>query len=209
MARLATGAREFSGRAGFRESLPLNPGENTLYVLIVGCEAAFWVALFAGFACRYLLKWNRISRILLLSVPLIDLALLAFTVFDLRRGTTATFAHGLATAYVGFTVAFGPMIVSWTDERFAHRFGGGPPPARAPSSGWASVRYELKLWVRCLVAVLITYVLLAAMIALVARPENTGRLQVWYHIPIGMAFFWFIFGPLWSLVFFKRASRGQ
>ena len=180
------------------------PGEHMLYVLIVGCEAAFWAALLAGFACRYLLKWKRASRFLLLSVPLIDLALLAFTVFDLRGGAIATFAHGLAAAYVGFTVAFGPMIVSWVDERFAHRFGSAPPPTVAPSRGWASVRYELKLWVRCLVAVLITYLLVAAMIALIDRPENTRLLKIWYHIPLGMAFFWFIFGPLWSLVFFRR-----
>ena len=66
---------------------------------------------------------------------MIDVALLAFTVLDLRSGTVATFAHGLATAYVGFTVAFGPIMVSWADQRFGYRFGGGPPPSKPPSPG--------------------------------------------------------------------------
>src|SRR4029453_7565267 len=101
-------------------------GEGTLYALIVGCEVAFWVALFSGLAFRYLLRWSRVSSFVLWCVPLIDVALLAFTVLDLRSGTVATFAHGLATAYVGFTVAFGPIMVIWADQRFGYRFGGGP-----------------------------------------------------------------------------------
>jgi hypothetical protein len=177
------------------------------YELILACEAGFWVALLAGLACRYLLHWNRVSKICLICVPLIDIALLTFTVLDLRSGTTATFAHGLATAYVGFTVAFGPTMIAWTDQRFAHRFGGGPPPTRPPSRGWANVRYELKLWARCILAGAITYVLLFAMIALVDQPSKTEELEGWYAAPPGIALFWFIFGPLWSLVFFKRASK--
>jgi len=177
-----------------------------LYALVVGCEIAFWIALFAGLAFRYLCRWPRASRLLLLCVPLIDVALLAFTVVDLRGGSNATFAHGLAAAYVGFTVAFGPMFVGWADDRFAHRFAGGPPPPKAPSRGWAAVRYELKLWARCLLAVLITYLLLSAIIASVGEPSRTQALEIWYRIPLGTAFFWFIFGPLWQLIFFKRES---
>ena len=187
----------------------MNPGEGTLYALIVGCEVAFWVALFSGLAFRYLLHWSRVSWFLLLSVPLIDIALLASPVLDLRGGTNATFAHGLATAYVGFTVAFGPMLISWTDQRFAHRFGGGPPPSKSPSRGWASVLYELKLWARCLLAVFIIYLLLFAVIAFVDRPSKTQALEIWYRIPLGTAAVWFIFGPLWQLVFFKRESNAS
>jgi hypothetical protein len=181
--------------------------EGALYVLIVGCEIAFWLALLAGLACRYLLRWRRVSSFFLLCVPLIDVALLAFTVVDLRSGTTATFAHGLATAYVGFTVAFGPAMIRWTDQRFAHRFGDGPPPSRPPSRGWAGVRYELKLWGLCLFAICVTYILLFAVLAFVDQPSKTQALEIWYRIPIGTAVFWFLFGPLWSLVFFKRESK--
>jgi hypothetical protein len=185
----------------------MSVGDGTLYALIVGCEVAFWVALFSGLASRYLLHWSRVSWFFLLCVPLIDVALLMFTVLDLRSGTIATFAHGLATAYVGFTVAFGPIVISWTDQRFAHRFGGGPAPSRPPSRGWASVLYELKLWARCLLAVCIIYLLLFAVIAFVDEPSRTQALEIWYRIPIGTTIFWFIFGPLWQLVFFKRESN--
>jgi len=178
-----------------------------LYALIVGCEIAFWIVLLAGLAARYLLRWPRVSRSFLLSVPLIDVALLAFTVMDLRGGANATFAHGLATAYVGFTLAFGPMLVRWTDQRFAYKFAGGPPPAKAPQRGWAGVAYELKLWARCLLAVFIIYLLVFAMIAFVGEPSRTQALETWYRIPLGTACFWFIFGPLWQLVFFKRDSN--
>lgn len=186
------------------ESNGLDPGSNVLYILIVGCEAAFWVVLFAGLAARYLLKWPRASSILLICVPLVDLALLAFTVMDLKNGATATFAHGLATAYVAFTVAFGSTVIRWADRRFAHRFAGGPPPPKPPV-GWANVRYELQLWGLCILAACIIYILLIGMIGLVNQPERTEALDIWFRVPLGSVFFWFVFGPLWSLVFFKRA----
>jgi hypothetical protein len=94
-----------------------------LYALIVGCEVAFWLVLLAALAVRYLLRRDALSRWLLLALPAIDLLLLAFTALDLRAGTTATFAHGLAAAYVGFTVAFGPIAIQWAD---------GKRPANSP-----------------------------------------------------------------------------
>jgi hypothetical protein len=106
-----------------------------LYALIVACEVGFWVVLLVALVVRYLLLKEYLSRALLLCLPLIDLLLLVFTALDLRRGSTATFAHGLAAAYVGFTVAFGGMAVKWADAHFAHRFAAGPVPATAPSRG--------------------------------------------------------------------------
>lgn len=185
----------------------MNLGEHTLYILIVACEVAFWVALFAGLTCRYVLRWQRASKFLLVCVPLIDVALLAFTVMDLRAGASATFAHGLAAAYVGFTVAFGPIMIDWADRHFAHWFGGGPAPEPAPSHGWAGVLYELKLWGRCLVAVGITYLLLIAMIEFVGQPSRTAALYLWFRITFGTVVVWFVFGPLWNLIFFRRALK--
>jgi len=175
-----------------------------LYSLIVGCEAAFWVVLAAALAARYLVKRETLSRALLLSLPAIDLLLLVFTAVDLESGTTATFAHGLATAYVGFTVAFGSIAVSWADARFAHRFAAGPPPTRAPNRGWPAVRYEFALWVRCIVACIITVVLLAALIWYIGNEATTEALNEWFRIVFGAVILWFIFGPIWSLVFFRR-----
>ena len=174
---------------------------STLYWLIVGCEASFWVVLFLSLAARYLLQRKRLSHILLLALPAIDLVLLGFTALDLGSGTPASFAHGLAAAYVGFTVAFGGIAVSWADQRFAHRFTGAPPPTQAPKLGWPALRYELLLWARCLAAVAITLVLIVALIAFVNDESATAALHVWFRISIGCVILWFLFGPLWTLLF--------
>ena len=139
-------------------------GSTLLYALIVACEVGFWVLLLLALAVRYLLRKDRLSRVLLIGLPLIDLLLLSFTATDLRSGTTATMAHGLAAAYIGFTIAFGGMAVQWADAQFAHRFAAGPAPTKAPSRGWALVRYDLMLWMRCIVACLITMVLVETLV---------------------------------------------
>lgn len=174
---------------------------STLYWLIVGCEISFWVVLFLGLAARYLLQRKRLSRILLLALPALDLALLGFTAVDLGRGTPASFAHGLAAAYVGFTVAFGGIAVAWADQRFAHWFTDAPAPAKPPTRGWPALRYELLLWARCLAALAITLVLLVALIAFVNDESATQELHAWFRICIGCAVLWFVFGPMWTLVF--------
>ncbi len=175
-----------------------------LYWLIVGCEVAFWLLLALALAVRYLLQRNALSRALLFCLPAVDLLLLLFTALDLRAGTPATFAHGLATAYVGFTIAFGGILVAWADQRFAHRFAGGPPPIANPTRGWPAVKYELALWLRCIVGALITVGLLVALIAFVDNTAKTRALDAWFGIAIGLVVMWFVFGPAWSLLFFRR-----
>lgn len=177
-----------------------------LYGLIVGCEAAFWILLVFALAVRYWLQRNQLSRILLLALPAVDLLLLVFTALDLRAGTPAAFAHGLATAYVGFTIAFGSVVVAWADQRFAHWFGGGPPPVIAPSRGWPAVQYELALWLRCVVAWIITIVLLIALIAYVDNEGNPQELYIWFRIAFCSVILWFVFGPAWRLLFFGRPA---
>jgi hypothetical protein len=170
-----------------------------LYVLIVSCEIGFWLLLLLGLACRYLLRRERLSRALLLGLPIIDVLLLAFTAIDLRQGSTATFAHGLAAAYVGFTVAFGALAVKWADAHFAHRFAAGPPPPKQPSRGWPAVRYELNLWARCIVACTITMFLVEALIQFVGAGETTQPLVAWHKHAFGCIVIWFFFGPVWSM----------
>ena len=174
--------------------------------LIVSCEAAFWIVLALALAARYVLKRNVLSRALLFALPAIDLLLLVFTAMDLRAGTPVTFAHGLATAYVGFTVAFGPVLVRWADRHFAHRFASGPPPATTPVFGWADVRQELVLWLRCIVAWIITVAILIVLIGYIDNEAITRELYVWFRIAFGSVILWFVFGPVWSLVFFRREA---
>jgi hypothetical protein len=170
-----------------------------LYVLVVGCEIGFWLVLLLGLTCRYLLRREQLSRGLLLSLPLVDVLLLVFTAIDLRQGANATFAHGLAAAYVGFTVAFGAIAVKWADAHFAHRFAGGPAPPSPASRGWPAVRYELNLWARCIVACIITMVLVEALIQFVGTGETTQPLLAWHKDAFGCIVIWFFFGPVWSL----------
>ena len=92
------------------------------------------------------------------------------------------------------------------DQRFAHRFAAGPPPVKPPDAGWAAVRYEFALWGRCLIAAAITVALIAALIAFVGDPAATQALQEWYRIASGCVILWFVFGPAWSMVFFKNEA---
>jgi hypothetical protein len=57
-----------------------------IYAAIIACELGFWVVLFTGLSTRYILDEQRLSMVLLVGVPLVDLLLLAFTVIDLHRG---------------------------------------------------------------------------------------------------------------------------
>ena len=188
--------------------LPIMPSESLLlYALIVACELGFWILLFLALAVRYLLRRDRLSRALLIGLPLIDALLVLFTAADLRRGTTATTAHGLAAAYTGFTVAFGGMAVQWADAHFAHRFAAGPRPTQAPSRGWELVTYDLKLWGRCIVACLITIALIEALVRFVGNTEATTPLLAWHRHAFGCIVLWFFFGPAWSLATAWRRAR--
>ncbi len=180
-----------------------------LYGLIIACEVAFWVVLVAALAARYLFKRMGLSRVLLLALPAVDLLLLVFTALDLRSGRPAAFAHGLATAYVGFTIAFGGILVAWADQQFAHRFASGPAPVPAPTRGWRAVRYELALWLRSIIAWVITVVLLIALIAWVDDVTDTSGLDHWFRIAFGSVILWFVFGPVWSVVFFRREDANH
>jgi hypothetical protein len=180
-----------------------------LYWLIVGCEAAFWLVLLLGLAARYLLRREGLSRALLFSLPVVDLFLLVFTALDLEAGTVATSAHGLATAYVGFTVAFGAVVIRWADQRFAHRFAAGPPPVKPPAHGWPAVRYEFSLWFLCILAWVIAVALLFGLIAFVGNETTTQPLRRWFGIAFFSTVLWFVFGPLWRLVFFRGSDEGE
>lgn len=147
--------------------------------IIVACEIAFWVVLAAGLVARYGLRRRRLGAILLACVPLVDVVLLVATVLDLSRGARADAAHGLAAAYLGFSVVFGPSLVRWADERFAHRFAGGPPPWRPPRSGPDRTRHEWREFRKALLAWAISCVLLLAAIAIVADVDRTQALQAW------------------------------
>ena len=151
---------------------------------IVACEIGFWVLLVGGLAARYLVRARRLSTVLLVSVPLVDMALLGFAVFDLRRGGEPELAHGLAAIYLGVSIAYGHRMMRWADQRFAHRFAGGPAPERPPRTGRQHAAFERRMWVRHLAA----YLSAGAILGLLAALGRTVNVVLWQ--PMG----------LWTLV---------
>ena len=172
-----------------------------LVAAIVACEVGFWVVLALGLGARYLLRWRRTGAVLLAAVPVVDLALLAFTVVDLRRGGEPGTAHGLAAVYLGFSVAFGHSLVRWADVRVAHRWAGGPPPQPKPAGGTAArARKEWQDFGRAAAAVAISSVLLLGAAALVGDRADTAPLLAWIaRLGVVLAI-WFATGPLVELV---------
>ena len=177
-----------------------------MLALIIAGEIGFWVVLGAGLSARYLLRWRRTGTVLLVSVPLIDLVLLVATIVDLRRGAEPEWGHGLAAIYIGFAVAFGPSMIRWADQRFAHRFAGGPPPERPPTHGGAKLRYEWVSFGRAMLGWAVAAALLGAGYLLVGDPERGAPLLAWALRPAPPLLIWFIFWPLWETVFPTRAK---
>jgi hypothetical protein len=171
-----------------------------LLPIIIAAEIGFWVLLAGGLTARYLLGRRRSGAILLASVPVADLVLLVATVIDLSRGATADFTHGLAAAYIGVSLAFGHSMVRWADQRFAHRFAGGPPPWRPPAGGRARARYEWREFAKAALAWAVSCGLLLAAIAIVGDAERTEALEAWIvrlTLVLGIWALWPITHTLW------------
>lgn len=182
-------------------------GGGVLLGVIVGCEIAFWVLLAAGLVARYPLRRPRLGAALLLGVPLVDLVLLAASIVELRRGATAGVAHGLAAVYLGFSVAFGHSTIRWADQRFAHRFAGGPPPVRPPQYGWARTRYQWREWSKGLLGWVVACGLLGAAILFVGDAERTRELWNWIQqLTVGILI-WLVAFPVWETIFPRRPRR--
>jgi len=150
-----------------------------LLPFIVGCEIAFWVFLLAGLTVRYLTRRPRLGALLLALVPLIDLFLLGATVIHLRSGAVADVTDGLAAAYIGFSVAFGPGLVRRMDARFAYRFAHGPKPPRPPRYGREKATYEWREFRKALVAWGISSALLLGGFYVVGDSQRGAALLAW------------------------------
>jgi hypothetical protein len=147
-----------------------------IVAILIGCEIGFWLLLGLGLASRYLWKLRRLSTVLLLCVPLLDVILLVAAVVDMRGGATADVRHGLAAAYLAYSIVFGHRTIRWADAHFHHRFAGGPPPWKPPAGGAARTRYEWGFWVRIVVAYGIACLILLGLVWLVNDPSRTGGL---------------------------------
>ncbi|SDS74895.1 hypothetical protein [Microlunatus soli] len=175
---------------------------------IIGAELAFWIVLVLALVCRYLLRRRRLSTIGLLCLPVIDLCLLSFVVVDLVHGAAPQPSHAFAASYLGFTVAFGHSITRWADERFAHRFAGGPKPVRPAKGSAAYVRQLWIEWLRVVLAVGLSALILFGLATVVCRQpvphslEQAASSPLWGQmVLLGMVtVIWFLAGPAFARV---------
>lgn len=175
-----------------------------LLALIIACEVGFWVLLGAGLATRYLLRRRRLSTVLLAATPVVDVILFVATLADLRRGAEPTTVHGLAAAYLWFSIAFGPSTIRWIDGRVSHRFFGGPPPWKPPQGGPARRAYEWREYVRGLFGFAAALALIGTGVLVIGDWQRSQSLLEW-AARLGMAMvIWLLVGPLWATM-----SRGD
>ena len=162
-----------------------------LIAFIIGCEIAFWIFVAAGLIARYPLRLRRTGMALLACTPIVDVVLLIATVIHLRSGGETHATHGLAAAYIGFSVAFGHDMIRWADQRFAHRFAGGPPPWKPPKYGRERARYEWRLWFKALLGAAIACVVLLGCALFVGDFERSEPLFAWMSRMGGIVTIWF------------------
>lgn len=161
--------------------------------LLIGCEIGFWVAIVSGLTARYLLGARRLGAALLVCAPLTDVVLLAAVALHLAGGAKASWHHGLAALYIGFSVTYGHRMIAWADARFAHRFAGGHAPARLTGR-----HYTRHCWgdvARTLGAAAIAAGILTLITWWVSHPARTEALTQWYGI-LGIIL---VIDVLWAL----------
>lgn len=169
-----------------------------ILAVIIACEIGFWVAILAGLAARYILQAKRLGAALLLCAPLIDVVLLVAVAVHLGTGATASWHHGLAALYIGFSVTYGHRMVTWADTRFAHRFAGGPAPLKVTGH-----KYTQRCWgdfVRTLGAAFIAAGILAMITWWVNDPNRTEALTGWNRILgiiVTVEFIWALSYTIW------------
>jgi hypothetical protein len=181
-----------------------------ILAVIIACEIGFWVAILLGLAARYLLKRPRLGVVLLALAPAIDLVLLIATAVHLRTGVDASWQHGLAALYIGFSIAYGHRLIRWADIRFAHRFAGGPAPVKLTGRD-----YTRACWhdvARTALAVVVSSAILLALIWWVGDAARTQPLESWFGT-LGIIFvletFWAVSYTLWPRKSAERADSGR
>ncbi|MEJ2871330.1 hypothetical protein WCD74_26470 [Actinomycetospora sp. OC33-EN08] len=176
---------------------------------IVAGEVAFWVFLVGGLAVRYLLRAPRLGMALLGCTVLVDLAILTTAVVDVRAGGAATFVHGLAAVYVGFSVAFGHSVIRWADGHAAHRWAGAPRPEKVPRHGRERAVHEWRTFARWLLAGAIAAAGIGLVILLAGPGAQVAALTDWFPRLGLITGIWFLTGPVWHLGELAPARRQE
>jgi hypothetical protein len=172
--------------------------------VIVACEVGFWIAVLGGLTLRSVAGMPRLGAAVLVLAPVLDAVLLVVTAIDLRAGGTATWEHGLAALYIGFSVTYGHRMMRWADRHLARLRTGQALPAKP--LGWA---YTRKCWadvVRTVIAAALSAAVLAGLIAW-GGPGTPGiePLVAWFPVlgvVVAVELLWALGYTVWP----KRAT---
>ncbi|MBP2474303.1 O-antigen/teichoic acid export membrane protein [Crossiella equi] len=163
-----------------------------LYIVILACEFAFWAVLFTGLFVRYGLQKPKLSSVILVMTPLVDVVLLVVATWDLLSGGKANLAHSLAAIYLGYSVAYGKRHIGKLDQKFQVRYArkrGEPIPVfHDPEKLLPKSKRERKAWFRLLRMYLILAGLMGGAILAAGDPARTQALQtplvIWTFIVV-------------------------
>ncbi|MET4093303.1 hypothetical protein [Arthrobacter sp. UYCu712] len=178
--------------------------------VIIACEIGFWIVVLSGLAARYLMGSRRVGTALLVCAPLIDVVLLGAVTAHLATGATASWHHGLAALYIGFSVAYGPRMIAWADTHFAHRFADGSFPVKPTGS-----QYAKQCWadvIRTVAALIVAAGIIAAITWLVGDSARTQALTGWYGvlgIIVAIEFIWAASYSIWPRKSVESLERGH
>ena len=164
---------------------------------IIACEIGFWVLIALGLLARYPLGRPRLGLVLLALTPVVDVALLVFTVIDLRSGGQPGLAHGLAALYLGFSVVFGKRAIAWADRAYRLKVRG--EDVAEPDAG-SKARKEWVDFGRAIVAAGIAAAVLELCVVIAGGGPEAQALREWYP-RLGLVLtIWFVTGPLWVML---------
>jgi hypothetical protein len=170
-----------------------------MLILIVACEIGFWVFLLGGLALRYGARLPRTGAVALALAPTVDLVLLTAAILRVRSGEQLRAVDGLAAVYLGISIAYGHTLLRWADQRFAHRFAGGPAPDRYREPK-RHARRQREMWLRHLAAFAIGSALLGIGALVVDDSRDATTLLSWvgrWSVVLAADFVWSFSYTLW------------
>lgn len=98
-------------------------------------------------------------------------------------------------------------MTRWADQRFAHRFAGGPAPWKPPKRGWGRAGYEWREFGKGVLGAAVSCVLLLDAIGFVGDSDRTGALTGWFPKLGVVMLIWFVAFPVWDTVRAATAPR--
>lgn len=163
---------------------------------IIACEIGFWLAITLGLTLRYAARKPRLGAAFLIATPLIDIALLIFTVLDLRNGATPHWSHSMAAFYIAFSIIFGRNFIESADRFYQRKFLHVDVP-KPEDRKWRQFGLAV---VATLIAVAITEV------CILLTPIAALGMRDAYKTGVTVLFIWLITGPLWPKRFLRRSA---